>query len=256
MQQQQAAAMFTHRATGRRPRWFYTSMGVVATLVVVASFGGSYYGMATGTGSLPWLIKVHGIVFALWLVLFIAQTTLVAARKVAVHRRLGLASVALAVVMVGLGFATAIEGARRGFDLNFTDDPLGYMVFPLGSIVAFMVLVAAGFWYRRRAETHKRLMLLATVGPLMNAPLAHLFAHTPALRGSGPLLFLAPMAALLFASAAYDLFISKDKRISGRWRVHPMSLWGAVALFAWGNLQAVVIGPSAAWHRFAAWLIN
>jgi hypothetical protein len=245
--QQQATATFPATASRRRPRWFYTSMGIVATLVVVAGFGGSYYGMATGAGSLPPLVKVHGLVFALWLILFIAQTTLVAARRVAVHRRLGYAAAALAPAMVGLGYATAIEGARRGFDLNFTNDPLGYMVFPLGSITAFTVLAAGGFWYRRRPEVHKRLMLLATVGPLMNAPLAHLFAHTEALRGRA-LLFLCVMLVLLFACAVYD------RLTCGRF--HPVSLWGAVALFAWGNLQAVVIGPSGGWHRFAAWLIS
>jgi hypothetical protein len=222
-------------------------MGVVATLVVVASFGGSYYGIVTGTGRLPWLVEIHAAVFALWLVLFITQALLVATRRVAVHRRLGLAAVALAAAMIALGYKTAIEGARRGFALDGSNDSLGYMVFPLGSVVGFTALIAAGLWHRRRPEVHKRLMLLATVGPLMNAPLAHLFAHTPILRGK-PLLFLVVMAALLFAGAAYD-------RLS-RGRFHPVSLWGAVALFVWGNLQAVAIGPSGWWHRFAAWLVS
>ena len=245
--QQQATTTFPATASRRGPRWFYTSMGIVAALVVVAGFGSSYYGMATGTGSLPRLVKVHGLVFALWLVLFVTQTALVAARKVAIHWRLGYAAIVLAVAMVGLGYATAIEGARRGFDLNFTNDPLGYMVFPLGSIVSFTVLVAAGCWHRRRPEVHKRLMLLATVGPLMNAPLAHLVAHTDALRGRA-LLFLFVMLILLFACAAYDRL--------ARGSYHPVSLWGAVALFGWGNLQAVIIGPSEGWRRFAARLIS
>ena len=66
-------------------------------------------------------------------------------------------------------------------------------------------------------------MLLATLGPLMNAPLAHLFAHTDALRGKS-LLFLSVMVVLLFAGAAYD-------RLT-RGHFHPVSLWGAVALLA------------------------
>jgi hypothetical protein len=39
-------------------------------------------------------------------------------------------------------------------------------------------------------------------------------------------------------------------------RVHPISLWVALALFVWSNLRAAVIGPSAAWHQFAGWLIG
>jgi hypothetical protein len=222
-------------------------MGLVAILVVVAGFGGSYWRMAAGTGSLAPIVRFHGMVFALWLVVYLAQTRLIAGRQVRWHRRLGYASIALAAAMVVLGYMTAIAGARRGFDLNFTGDPLGYMVFPLGGLVAFAALVAAALVYRRRAEVHKRLMLFATIGPLMNAPLAHLFAHTEVLRGKVPL-FLAAMVALLVASAVHD-------RIT-RGRIHPVSLWVAIALFAWGNLQAAVIGPSAAWHRFAAWLIR
>ena len=230
----------------QRARLFYTAMGLVATLVVVAGFGGSYSGMVTGTGALTPLVKTHGLVFALWLVVFIVQTRLVAARRITLHRRLGLTSVALALAMVALGYATAVAGARRGFDQG-TGDPVGYLVFPLGGLVAFTAVVAAGFWYRRRPEVHKRLMLLATVGPLMNAPLAHLFADNAALRGKLPL-FLAAQVALLSASAVYD-------RVA-RGRVHPVSLWGAVLLFAWGNVQAALIFPSPAWHRFAAWLIR
>jgi hypothetical protein len=30
----------------------------------------------------------------------------------------------------------------------------------------------------------------------------------------------------------------------------------AIALFVWANLRAAIIGPSEAWHQFAAWLIR
>lgn len=224
-------------------------MGVVATLVAAAGFGGSYYRMATGSGSLPTLVKVHGVVFALWLLLFVAQAALVAARRVALHRRLGYASVALAAAVVGLGYATAVAAARRGHDLSLDDthDPLRFLVFTLGDTLGFAVLAGAGFWFRRRPETHKRLMLLATVSPMMNAPLVHFFVHHPEIPAR-PILLLAPMFALLFAPAAYD-------RLT-RGRFHPVTLWGAVILFAWGNLRAAAIGPSEVWHQFAAWLIR
>lgn len=90
-------------------------------------------------------------------------------------------------------------------------------------------------------------MLFATIGALMNAPLAHMFFHTPAL-DARPALFLLPMVLLLSASAVYDRLALG--------RIHPVSLWVAVALFAWGNLRAVVIGPSESWHALAAWLVG
>ena len=56
------------------------------------------------------------------------------------------------------------------------------------------------------------------------------------------------MTALLFAGTVYDHIT--------RGRFHPVTLWGSIVLFIWGNLRAMVIGPSDAWHRFAAWLIQ
>jgi hypothetical protein len=247
---QAVTTLKTKMATKRRSsRWFYTCMGVVATLVVIAGFGGSYYRMAADTGSLSLLVKAHGLVSAAWLVLFITQSTLVATRRTAVHRRLGVTGALLAVAIVVLGYATAMAAARRGHDLNFgdTQDPLNFLVFSLGDIVGFSILVGAGLWYRRRPEVHKRLMLLATVSPMMNAPIVHFFFNHPEIPAR-PILFLVPMAAILFAPAVYD-------RIS-RGRFHPVSLWGAVLLFAWGNLRAAVIGPSKVWHDIAAWLIQ
>lgn len=40
----------------------------------------------------------------------------------------------------------------------------GFLLLNVTSIVVFSVLVAAGWHYRRRPQTHKRLMLAATVG--------------------------------------------------------------------------------------------
>jgi len=53
---------------------------------------------------------------------------------------------------------------------------------------------------------------------------------------------------LLSASAVYD------KLTLGK--IHPVSFWGAIALFVYANLRAGLIGPSAAWHSFAGWLVG
>ena len=103
-------------------------------------------------------------------------------------------------------------------------------------------------WFRRRPEVHKRLLLLATVGALMPAALAHIIGHWPYLREIQAPIILVPLVILLFAGAVHD-------RLS-QGRIHPVSLWVALALFVWANLRAVVIGPSDTWHRFAAWLIG
>ena len=233
--------------SSNRHRRFYMVMGVVAILVAAAGFGRSFYGVMTGTKTLTLLVHLHAAVFSAWLVLYLVQAGLVATGRTAVHRRLGIVGVALAVAVVGIGYPTAITAARHGYDLDNTGDPLRYLVFTLGDLVSFTILVPVALWYRKRPEVHKRLMLLITVGPMMSAALVHVWLPLPNKEAQQPL-FVASMAALLFAGAVYD------RLTLGRF--HPVSLWVAVALFVWGVLRAAVIGPSETWHQFAAWLIR
>ena len=58
----------------------------------------------------PWLLWVHGVVFSTWIVFFIAQSALVRARVVCVHRLLGWFGAGLATVN-----AMAIIGADRSW---------------------------------------------------------------------------------------------------------------------------------------------
>jgi hypothetical protein len=238
----------------RRPtvdRWFYIGMAICTIMVIVLAFAPSLVNTDARKAPPTPLAVAHGIVYAAWLLMFLAQATLAATRRISVHRRLGTTAVCLAPVMIVLGYMTAITMARRGFDLSgdlhIEGDPLLGLVNPLGDLLLFAILVAAGFLYRHRSDVHKRLMLLATVGGLMPAPLAHFIGHFPRLNAIPPIITV-PLVVFLFASALYD-------RIS-LGRIHPVSLWVATAIFAWQLSLNLVIGPSAAWHHFAGWLVR
>lgn len=243
------AETISPRALARqRDHWFYTAMGIVALLVAIIGFNASFRGALTGSKTFTRLVHIHGALFGSWLLFFIVQTRLIATGRVAIHRRLGIAGGLLALTMLGVGYRTSIVAARHGYDLSGAHDPLGFLVFPLGDLTSFAVLVGAALWYRKRPMAHKRLMLLATVGAMLNAPLAHLVATTPALFAIKAPIILIPMIALFFASAVYD-------RIT-LGRMHPVSLWGGIALLVWANLRAGLIGSSAPWHAFAGWLVS
>lgn len=248
------ADVFSAAATPQRRRAdgkFYVGMTIVLFAIVIAGFGPGMLNTSTRLAPLTLMVGLHGLVFTAWLVLFVVQTALITSRKVGVHRRLGYAGALLAVLMVVTGYFTAISMARRGFDLsgdlNAADDPMMPLVFMLGDLVTFAVLVGLGVAYRQRPAVHKRMLFLATVGGLMSAPLAHVIGHVPALRDK-PAIILVPLVLLWASHAVYD-------RLSFG-RIHPVSLWGAVVLFVGSNLRATVIGPSAAWHQFGAWLVG
>lgn len=237
------------RSEGR----FYLGMAITSVVIALAGFAPALLDPVGRKAPLTWAVAAHGLLFSAWLLLLIAQTTLVRTGRVAVHRQLGYAAVVVAGLMVVTACPMAIAMARRGFDLSgdLSDGPGGVreqLVFQFGDLVSFTLLLAAALWYRRRPEFHKRLMVLATVGGLMPASLAHLIGHSPVLRQAPGPIILIPLTILYFATAVHD-----------RWsqgRVHPVSLWGAVALLVWANVRAAIIGPSAAWRDFTEWLIR
>jgi len=244
------ASNFSSRPEGR----FYVAMAITAFAIAFAGFGPAAISGSGRTAPLTWAVGLHGLVFTAWLLFFLTQTLLVSKGQVTLHRRLGLAGVGLAILMVASGFPTAVTMARRGHDLSGdlirgpADSMDQLMVFQLGDLLSFAVLVGSGIFYRNRPQVHKRLMLFATVGALMPAALAHIIGHSSTLRAIKAPIVLLPIAALLFAPAIHD-------RIS-RGRMHPASLWVAVAMLVWANVRAAVIAPSSTWHNFVSWLVR
>jgi hypothetical protein len=225
-------------------------MGLVAMALVIVSFVPGFFSPRRNAPLTP-LLWLHGALFGAWLIFFLVQVSLVSARRGDLHRRVGPAGLLLAIAMVVTGYTTTIAMAQRGFDasgdLDVARDPLGAMVFPLGDLVSFSVLVGAALWFRRRPGIHKRLMLLATAGSLMAAPLAHLLGRLPVARDMPPVI-LVPLGCLYLSGAVHD------RLTLGRF--HPVSLWGGLSLLAWAQFRAAVVGPSDTWRWMAAWLVS
>jgi FtsH-binding integral membrane protein len=201
-----------------RDRWFFTGMALAAVLTVFVGFARSYYfRSAFGGPPLPPLVHLHGVLFTAWILLFVTQTSLVAASRVDLHRRLGVFGIVLAVVMVIVGYAVATESVRRGSTPG-TLPPLAFLALPLGAVLAFAILVALGVYNRRRSETHKRLMLLATI-----ALLAPAIARMQL--GSAPFGPAVPMVGTVLFVAACVVY---DRAAHGR--VHPAFAWGGALL--------------------------
>jgi hypothetical protein len=105
---------------GTHDHLFYSSTAVVLALAVFAGFARTYYlpflsGWPTATiARLPFtpVVHIHGALFTSWVLLFIGQTALVARRRVALHRKLGIAGAVLAAGMVISGAAIRIWEAR------------------------------------------------------------------------------------------------------------------------------------------------
>lgn len=236
-----------------RPRrdLFYLAMAILMIAIAIAGFAPALLQSAGRKGPPTPFVLFHGFLFALWLILFLAQAALVFGRRLAPHRTLGWAAAALAPLMVLTGVLVTIDMARRGYDLSgdLTDSSgsaRSQIVFQLGDLVTFSLLFLAAFALRRRPPLHKRLMLFATLGGMMPAALVHMIGHSPSLRTIEAPIILIPLTILYFTPALHD------RLVEGRF--HPLSLWTAVALLLWANIRAALINPSEAWRSFIDWL--
>ena len=202
---------------------------------VFLGFSRSYYlkGMY-GAPALPPLFHVHGALFTLWMLLLVVQTGLVATRRVAVHRQLGVAGGVLALLMTGAALAMTLDLARRA-SADPSGQGLAFVIVPFFTLIVFPVLVGAALFYRSRPDIHKRLMLIATL-ELVTAGVARIPGA-----GSMPLFFVLTDAGLL-AMLAYDL--------GSRGRLHRATLWGGLFLIATQVIRTTA-GGTAAWIAFA-----
>lgn len=223
-------------------RFFYGGMALLIATIVFVGFARTYY-LATYFNAPPLnpLRIVHGALFSSWILLFMVQTTLIATNRRELHRRLGVAGAMLAIAMVVVGVSLAIETARDG-RAPLGLEPRVFLIIPMFDMLVFAPLVAAGVYFRRVAETHKRLMLLATIS-LLAAALAR---FTTALAAAGPLFFF----------GAVDLW---------SWPVPFMISPRAVACIPpiWGGLLIVVSQPlrlllsgTDAWLGLADFLVG
>ena len=225
-------------------RQFYTGMAIAAAVVVVVGFSPTYFLRSSYQSTpLPTYLQIHGFLFTTWIALFIAQTSLVAARRIGVHRGLGWVTAALAVVMVIVGTTAGIVSMRGQVAAGNVDQALAFLTTPLFSMVVFATLVAAAIRLRRDTQTHKRLMLLATIS-ILDAAIARLpFAF---LRTS-TWTFMAVTDVLVIAAILYDL--------ASRRRVHPAYMWGGLLIVVVQALR-IPVGATDAWKSIALALIG
>jgi hypothetical protein len=242
-----AAGAFGTRSadTGaRRERLFFGGMAAVFALTVFAGFSRTYYlnGAFDAPFALTPLLHFHGIAFTAWMLLLVTQTSLIASGRAQLHRRLGIAGVALAAALVWLGIQVAITRTSDGTIKDLGPPPLVFLAVPVIGMFVFGALIAAAVYWRRNSAVHKRLMLIATL-ELVTAAVARL----PVISTLGPVAFFGATDLFLLAMVAYDLTVLK--------RVHPATMWGGL-FFVISQPLRLLIGASAPWGEFAAWLTS
>jgi len=242
------AALDGMRTTAGAERRFYGGMAIAILAVAILGFARTYFlrpllpAPTPAPPGLTHLVHLHAFLFTGWVLLLFAQTRLVAAGRIDLHRRAGILAVALAIAMVGSGVLVALHAVIRGV-APFGMDPHRFLIVPLVAITLFAVFVVAGVRARRRdPQVHKRCILLGTIALLPPA-----VARWALLLGLGPPIVFA--VATLFL---VPLFIWDWKALG---RIHPVTLWGGLAITASGPLRLLVSGTDE-WSTVSHWLVS
>jgi hypothetical protein len=241
---------------------FYLGAALLMILLNLIGFAPSLVDQSKRNAPPGATVIAHGLLASAWLLLFLAQTLLIRAGRISGHRRLGWAGPVVAALLIATGVMAVLDFGRRGFDLSgdlgrfpppggvqTREELVAGMSAPLLAFALFGGLVAAGVWFRRRPEIHKRLMLLSLLS-LGFTPLLHLggrvLGHWPGLYG--PLVVAAPLTfvLILFSGAIHD-----------RWstgRIHPVSIWTPVFILVVIFGLAPIIAGLPWWQVVARWL--
>ena len=240
------------RAAGRRGFFFWTA--VLLFVLLLVGFAPSFFLRVVFDGPpIAWHLHVHGIVLTSWYGWLVLQTGMIRYGRIATHRRLGVAGIALgAAVCVagplatvnlvsslqaeGLDWSTDMSVLPRfGIEGMTMEQFAGFVVFAnLGSIVAFATLLLAAVLLRHKARSHKRLMLLASIA--LFPPVLARLSRWPVFGGEdGPFIPLT-LLVLLLTVVVHDFVATR--------RVHRATLAGVGVIIVTAVAGQVLSGTA------------
>jgi hypothetical protein len=225
-------------------RFFFSSITVLICAAVFYGFGSEYVRFRADYFPFPnVLVYIHAALLFAWMLLLLAQALLVSARRVAWHRRLGMVGFFL---LCGIPIISALTVTAAVAHNRFPPGFDGSLVFyydSLASLLAFASLVYFALRYRKSLQTHKRLILLATL-VVGEAGVARWPVH-----------WIHDMSHGVTMVTYFFLFLILVYDVSSRRKLHPATLWGGLFLIFYEETQSL-IGHSQVWHSVASWILH
>jgi hypothetical protein len=220
-------------------RYFFVGMACLFPLIVMAGFVPEYLAMTAPGHKVNFVLNVHGAIMGSWLFVFLSQTVLAAKGNFTFHRKLGLISVLVGIlVLLNLVFSSIYAKILYSSPL---EDVMTWEMFLLQSyiITLFALLFTWGILARKHAARHKRLLLMATVILLQAA--VDRISFLPGLYATSYNQFIY-LDALFIPLFIYDFLTVK--------RIHKITIIGLACIV---SLQFAVpmAWHTAAWDRFS-----
>jgi hypothetical protein len=230
----------------RSDRRLFAAVALLFPIIILIGFARTYYLKAVfGTPPVPsMLVHAHGLVMTAWVLYFIAQVWLIRSKRARVHMSAGMLGIALAIVVIVVGFFTAAGAAFGSASAPPDIPPLSFMIVPMTDLLMFAGLFGAAIYYRKRPAHHKRLMLLTVINFLPPA-----IARIPvtSLQSFGPLFFFGVPTVLIIGLLIYDTWRNR--------KLDRVFLVGSILLIASYPLRLMAMSTPA-WMNFATWITS
>ena len=242
-------------AVAARTSYFFWLSIVMLALLLVGFAPTLYLRPYFDVEPIPGYLYVHGAVLTAWYVWLVVQTSMVRTGRIATHQRLGVigAGIAAAVVVVGPMASLGVPGRVTAAGLDWNADVSvavpyvgveGVTVLAfvanvvwvnLISIVVFAGLVGAAILLRSNRETHKRLILIASMLNIL--PAVARISRWPVLGGEDSGLIQGVLVGLLLSLLVHDIVTRR--------RPHQATLIGIGTVVLGFVVLQIVLGSDA-----------
>ena len=225
-------------------RFFFFSITLLIFAAVLYGFVSEYVQFRAEYFPFPsLLVYIHAALFLSWMLLLLTQVSLVSVGRVALHRRLGIAGFFLICCMPVVGALTVTAAvAHNRFPPGF-DGPWVFYYDSIASLLVFAGLAYFALRYRNSPQTHKRLILLATL----------VIGEAGIFRW--PVRWIHEVSHGITMVTYFFLLLIVLYDFSSRKRIHPATLWGGLFLILYEETQSL-IGHSRVWHSGASWILH
>lgn len=220
-------------------------MGLVGLLAVLVGFSKTFiHPISTGNFKAPVIIYIHAAFAFSWIMLFVIQTFLIRFNKTKTHMQLGVVGLFIAIGVAVTIIPAGLHVVEKELKQGLGEVAISGIVGNCTSALMFLVLVLAGIYYRKNPQTHKRLLLLATIIVLW--PAWFRFRHFfPSI--DRPEIWF----AVVLADSLIVISWIRDKLIIGR--VHQVFLYIGTFIIL-ENCIELVLFDTPIWRQFAIYI--
>ena len=201
---------------------FFTRMAIAVSALTIFGFAQFAARGIPDYAHAPLHLHLHGIIYLAWLILFSAQNMLAGNGNLALHRRLGKLGLPLILAMIVIGSYAGLQSLTRDHvPPHYT--PAYFLPLVQIAVISFAGLAVAGLVKRRDTQSHRRLMLMATI--ILTDPALDRIVPGPIVGGA-----VSQWIIMAIQLVLAGLVLLHDRKLLER--VHQATWWGIGVIVA------------------------